>query len=206
MKKRASKKTERPLVRPWTFDEIPIGAVIEFEDKGWSGSSLCREMITGASKSGDEAEVSFGGQRVSVSKLAAGEYNIVRDGFKFACGVMSADHNVLTPMEKFKAAKMFSSIIGASEIFTDEFAKDTLDVEDWLESARDHKVLLGNTGMVKYVWKAGLEPDPDMTLQEMCDSSCIATAYQYVLGRLGLLARVQPGMALPTIVASKVLP
>jgi hypothetical protein len=67
-----------------------------------------------------------------------------------------------------------------------------LNVNDWLESAKRHKVLLGNTGRITSVWLTRVEPEPEMSLQEMCDSSAISTAYHYALGKLGLLAKVNP--------------
>ncbi len=196
IKKKTSRKKDTDI-RPWTFDEIPIGSIIEFEEKGWSGSvSLRRELITGARNSESGAEISFGGQHVAAEKLVAGEYKLLRDGQRYPCGTLSADHDVLTPMEKFKVAKFFASVIGSDEAFAKEFANDTLDVKLWLESARSHKVLLGNKGQITAVWLSRVEPDPEMSLQEMCDSSSLSSAYHYALEKLGLLAKIRASTGL----------
>lgn len=193
--KRKTKKSE--AVRPWTFEEVPIGSILEYEEKTWSGASIIRRsLITEAKKSESDVEVRFGGQHVSATNLVKGEYKLLRDGLSYPCGVLSADYDVLTPMEKFKVAKIFATMIWADDVLARQFADDTLNVNDWLDSAKRHKVLLGNTGRITAVWLSKIEPEPDMSLQEMCDSSAISTAYQYALDKLGLLAKIKPRMTI----------
>jgi hypothetical protein len=196
MTKRGIKKKGVSL-RPWILAEVPIGSIVEYDEKAWRGTVTShRQMITGASVSDGDVDVHFGGDHVSAKKLADGSYKLLRDGVRYPCGVMGADYDVLTHMEKFKAAKSFASLIGSETSFTKEFSDDTLNVDAWLESAKQHKVLLSSTGQVKSVWNSNVEPDPDMTLQEMCDSSCVSNAYHYVLSKLGLLSKVRPDLAL----------
>jgi len=196
IKKRAGRRKDAN-VRPWTFDEIPIGSVVEYEDKSWSGSiTLHREIITGARNSENGVEVCFGSQHIPTEKLVDGAYKLLRDGQSYPCGILSSDHDVLTPMEKFKVAKLFAGLIGADDVFAREFANDTLDVKLWLESARSHKVLLGTNGQVKAIWLSKVEPDPEMSLQEMCDVSSLTSAYHFALGKLGMLAKVKGGSGL----------
>jgi len=192
-----SKPKNESQVRPWNFEEVPIGSIIEYEEKSWSGSStIHRSLITEARKSDTEVEVRFGGQHVAANKLTEGSYKLIRDGLQYPCGVLSADYDVLTPMEKFKVAKIFSTMIWADDLLAREFADDTLDLSSWLESAKRHKILLGNTGQIKAVWLVKVEPEPEMSLQEMCDSSSISTAYSYALGKLGLLAKIKPKLTI----------
>ncbi len=193
MRKKTIPNKKRGAARPWTFEEVPIGAIIGYEEKTWSGSSvLRRSLITEAKKTESGVEVRFGGQHIDAKALVEGDYKLLRDGLEYPCGVLSADYDVLTPTEKFKVAKIFAKIIWADDVFAREFADDTLNVNDWLESAKRHKVLLGNTGRITSVWLTRVEPEPEMSLQEMCDSSAISTAYHYALGKLGLLAKVNP--------------
>lgn len=196
-KKTSSVKKRSDNVRPWTFEEVPIGSIIEYEEKTWSGAStIHRSQITEAKKSDYGVEVRFGGQHVDAKKLVEGSYKLLRDGLEYPCGVLSSDYDVLTPMEKFKVAKIYATVIWADEVLAREFADDTLDVNVWLEEAKRHKILLGNTGKITAVWMSKIEPEPDMTLQEMCDSSAISTAYHYALGKLGLLAKIKPKMTI----------
>ena len=196
-KKITSLRKKNDPVRPWTFEEVPIGAIIEYEEKTWSGTSIIhRALITEAKKSEAGIEVRFGGQHVYAAKLVEGDYKLLRDGIDYPCGVLSADYDVLTPMEKFKVAKIFATTIWADDMLAREFADDTLEVNDWLEAAKRHKILVGNTGKIIAVWLNKIEPDPEMTLQEMCDSSAISTAYHYALGKLGLLAKLKPRLTI----------
>ena len=196
-KKTSSIKKRNESVRPWNFEEVPIGSIIEHEEKTWSGASIIqRSLITEARKSDSGVEVRFGGQHVSAAKLIEGDYKLLRDGLSYPCGVLNADYDVLTPLEKFKIAKIFATIIWSDDVLAREFADDTLNVNEWMDSAKRHKVLLGNTGKITSVWLNKVEPDPEMSLQEMCDSSTISTAYHYALGKLGLIAKIKPKMTI----------
>lgn len=179
------KKAEK--IRPWEFEEIPIGLSIEFEDRSWMGTvSIRRELITGASHSSDGVLVHFGGETLPPKKLLSSKYAVIRDNERFPCGVLPLD-DYLTNLEKFKIARAFAKIICASWLFIREFEDDRLDPDTWLISAKYHKVLVGNTGRVKMIWDTRSERDPDFSVDEMCRNAAVENAFHYLLNRFALL-------------------
>ncbi len=177
--------------RPWKFEEVPLGQIIEFEERTWTGTSCFRrELITGAGRSGLEVFVTFGGETLPADKLLDSSYALLRDGQRFPCGVLPLNDR-LTALEKFKIARAFAKMICASWLFIREFEDDRLDSDTWIESAKHHKVLVGNTGRVRMVWSVPDEQEPDFSVEDMCRNSAVETAFHYLLRRFSLLDKYQ---------------
>jgi hypothetical protein len=84
MRKKTIPNKKRGAARPWTFEEVPIGAIIGYEEKTWSGSSvLRRSLITEAKKTESGVEVRFGGQHIDAKALVEGDYKLLRDGLEY---------------------------------------------------------------------------------------------------------------------------
>lgn len=191
--RQASQTGSQKKLRAWYFEEVPVGSIIEYEESSWTGfTALRRDMITGVSQSGETVSVHFGDDSVNAETLASDpKYKLIRDEQRFPCAVIISGYDKLSNKEKLKAAKLYASIICATSFFTREFISDTLDPDAWLDASKEHNVLVDHTGHIRYIWHAAHEKDPEFSIQEMCDSAGVISAYHYVMERLNLLSKVK---------------
>ncbi len=183
LKRKGSKKT----FRPWTLKEVPVGAVVEYKQKSWRSSDVThnRAIIVQASEFNGKVEIRFGAETLTASKMLSGDYAIIKDGKRFPCGFCSEISESMSSSEKAKACSIFAELIGAGDFFFNEFIHNRLDADEWLDSAKEHKVLVGDDGNPRHIWHSD-EPDPDLSIREMCESRCVVSAYDYVLGKMGI--------------------